>query len=116
MQVCALAAEEQDVNIAADASDCGCLRLVTLLLASSCSPFPHIWQIFHQKHAAEKKGRWVCGNAVFFRMNRILDIYFVGGFGTVQVRPGSGPHGGEGGPLLGTIDFVVCGHMYTQAF
>ena len=41
-------------------------------------------QIFHQKHAAEKKGRWVSGNAVFFRMNRILDIYFVGGFGTVQ--------------------------------
>ncbi|GAB4823563.1 hypothetical protein N2152v2_010609 [Parachlorella kessleri] len=41
-------------------------------------------EIFHQKHAAEKKGRWVSGNAVFFRMNRILDIYFVGGFGTVQ--------------------------------
>lgn len=44
-------------------------------------------QIFHQKHAVEKKGRWVSGNAVFFRMHRILDIYFVGGFGTVQVRP-----------------------------
>jgi hypothetical protein len=28
--------------------------------------------------------RWVSGNAVYFRMNRILDIYFVGGFGTVQ--------------------------------
>lgn len=33
---------------------------------------------------SESKGRWVSGNAVYFRMNRILDIYFVGGFGTVQ--------------------------------
>lgn len=28
--------------------------------------------------------RWVSGNAVYFRMDRILDIYFAGGFGTVQ--------------------------------
>lgn len=34
--------------------------------------------------AGEEKDRWVSGNAVYFRMNRILDIYFVGGFGTVQ--------------------------------
>ena len=28
--------------------------------------------------------RQVSGNFVYFRMNRIVDIYFVGGFGTVQ--------------------------------
>jgi hypothetical protein len=28
--------------------------------------------------------RFVSGNAEYFRMDRILDIYFVGGFGTVQ--------------------------------
>ena len=32
----------------------------------------------------DEKDRWVSGNAVYFRMNRILDIYFVGGFGTLQ--------------------------------
>lgn len=36
------------------------------------------------KHAKEKKGEWVSGNLMFFRMHRISDIYFVGGFGTVQ--------------------------------
>ena len=42
-------------------------------------------QIYVAKHAREsKKGEWVSGNLVFFRMHRILDIYFVGGFGTVQ--------------------------------
>ncbi|EFN55759.1 hypothetical protein CHLNCDRAFT_16890, partial [Chlorella variabilis] len=43
-------------------------------------------EIFHSKHAtrANRGGRYVSGNSVFFRMNRILDIYFVGGFGTVQ--------------------------------
>jgi len=43
-------------------------------------------QIFHQKMstASDATERWVSGNAEFFRMNRILDIYFVGGFGTVQ--------------------------------
>ena len=34
----------------------------------------------------DKEERWVSGNAAYFRMNRVLDIYFVGGFGTVQVR------------------------------
>ena len=34
--------------------------------------------------ASDDKDRWVSGNAVYFRMDRILDIYFVGGFGTVQ--------------------------------
>jgi hypothetical protein len=42
--------------------------------------------IFHQKMSitGDAKQRWVSGNAVYFRMDRILDIYFVGGFGTVQ--------------------------------
>ena len=33
---------------------------------------------------ATKRERWVSGNFSFFRMHRISDIYFVGGFGTVQ--------------------------------
>eukprot|EP00891_Asterochloris_glomerata_P005521 jgi/Astpho2/5521/Aster-02785 len=41
-------------------------------------------EIFAQKHAADKNERWVSGNFGFFRMHRISDIYFVGGFGTVQ--------------------------------
>ena len=41
-------------------------------------------QIYVAKHAREKKGEWVSGNLMFFRMHRISDIYFVGGFGTVQ--------------------------------
>ena len=41
-------------------------------------------QIYAAKHAKERKGEWVSGNLVFFRMHRISDIYFVGGFGTVQ--------------------------------
>ena len=41
-------------------------------------------QIYVAKHAKEKKGEWVSGNLMFFRMHRISDIYFVGGFGTVQ--------------------------------
>ncbi|KAL3161142.1 hypothetical protein ABBQ38_009517 [Trebouxia sp. C0009 RCD-2024] len=41
-------------------------------------------EIYVTKHAKEKKGEWVSGNLVFFRMHRISDIYFVGGFGTVQ--------------------------------
>lgn len=41
-------------------------------------------QIFNRKQAAERKEGWVMGNYVFFRMHRISDIYFVGGFGTVQ--------------------------------
>ncbi|GLC37779.1 hypothetical protein PLESTB_001476000 [Pleodorina starrii] len=41
-------------------------------------------EIFITKHSNERKERWVSGNFVYFRMNRIVDIYFVGGFGTVQ--------------------------------
>lgn len=41
------------------------------------------------KQAAERKEKWVMGNYLFFRMHRITDIYFVGGFGTVQVCVGS---------------------------
>ncbi|KAG2499019.1 hypothetical protein HYH03_003205 [Edaphochlamys debaryana] len=41
-------------------------------------------EIFIAKHSNERKERWVSGNFVYFRMNRIVDIYFVGGFGTVQ--------------------------------
>ena len=41
-------------------------------------------QIYVAKHAKERRGQWVSGNLVFFRMHRISDIYFVGGFGTVQ--------------------------------
>lgn len=32
----------------------------------------------------EEETHFVSGNAEYFRMDRILDIYFVGGFGTVQ--------------------------------
>lgn len=46
-------------------------------------------EIFHQKHAAQTAGvtsvsRRLSGNAQYFRMHRVRDIYFVGGFGTVQ--------------------------------
>ena len=41
-------------------------------------------QIFNRKQAADRKEGWVLGNFLFFRMHRISDIYFVGGFGTVQ--------------------------------
>lgn len=41
-------------------------------------------QIFFQKHAHHNKQQWVSGSFIFFRMHRISDIYFVGGFGTVQ--------------------------------
>jgi hypothetical protein len=41
-------------------------------------------QIFAQKHSTDSKERWLSGNTVCFRMNRISDVYFVGGFGTVQ--------------------------------
>ena len=44
--------------------------------------------IFHGKMStgatADDNTRFVSGNAEYFRMDRILDIYFVGGFGTVQ--------------------------------
>ena len=41
-------------------------------------------QIFAQKHSRDSKERWLSGNTMCFRMNRISDVYFVGGFGTVQ--------------------------------
>ncbi|KAK2078103.1 hypothetical protein QBZ16_003971 [Prototheca wickerhamii] len=46
-------------------------------------------EIFHQKHAAQQAGsapapRRLSGNRQYFRMHRVRDIYFVGGFGTVQ--------------------------------
>ncbi|KAL6762343.1 hypothetical protein V8C86DRAFT_2520386 [Haematococcus lacustris] len=40
--------------------------------------------VFAAKHATERKERWVSGNFVYFAMSQIVDIYFVGGFGTVQ--------------------------------
>lgn len=42
--------------------------------------------IFSEKHAKRRNSqeRWVSGNFVYFRMHKIVDIYFVGGFGTVQ--------------------------------
>jgi hypothetical protein len=44
--------------------------------------------IFHGKMSpaatVDDDTRFVSGNAEYFRMDRILDIYFVGGFGTVQ--------------------------------
>lgn len=33
-------------------------------------------------------GKWVTGGYSFFRMHNLIDVYFTGGFGTVQV---SGP-------------------------
>eukprot|EP00201_Polytomella_parva_P020810 CAMPEP_0175041930 /NCGR_PEP_ID=MMETSP0052_2-20121109/2230_1 /TAXON_ID=51329 ORGANISM="Polytomella parva, Strain SAG 63-3" /NCGR_SAMPLE_ID=MMETSP0052_2 /ASSEMBLY_ACC=CAM_ASM_000194 /LENGTH=345 /DNA_ID=CAMNT_0016304583 /DNA_START=142 /DNA_END=1179 /DNA_ORIENTATION=- len=43
-------------------------------------------EIFSVKSSAlpSQKQRWVTGNYVYYRMTRIVDIYFVGGFGTVQ--------------------------------
>lgn len=41
-------------------------------------------QIFAQKHATEEGTDWIGGNYAFYRMHHISDIYFVGGFGTVQ--------------------------------
>lgn len=41
-------------------------------------------EIYSQKHSRDSKERWLSGNALFFRMHRISDVYFVGGFGTVQ--------------------------------
>lgn len=40
--------------------------------------------MFSEKHASDKREKWVTGNFHFFRMHRITDIYFVGGFGTLQ--------------------------------
>lgn len=37
-----------------------------------------------QANGSKRTEKWVMGNYMFFRMHRITDIYFVGGFGTVQ--------------------------------
>jgi hypothetical protein len=55
------------------------LNLLSALRKSGRS----VLQIFLQKHASSKGERLVSGNSMFFRMHRILDIFFVGGFGTV---------------------------------
>ena len=34
-------------------------------------------ELFQAKHSFERKELWVSGNFVYFRMNRIVDIYFV---------------------------------------
>lgn len=34
--------------------------------------------------SVSRRDRWVLGSFTFFRMHRITDVYFVGGFGTVQ--------------------------------
>lgn len=41
-------------------------------------------EIFLAKQTTDRNEKWVLGNFLFFRMHRITDIYFVGGFGTVQ--------------------------------
>ena len=41
-------------------------------------------QLFSKKQVASSKKNWVMGNSLFFRMHKISDIYFVGGFGTIQ--------------------------------
>eukprot|EP00192_Tetraselmis_astigmatica_P020723 CAMPEP_0117654860 /NCGR_PEP_ID=MMETSP0804-20121206/3972_1 /TAXON_ID=1074897 /ORGANISM="Tetraselmis astigmatica, Strain CCMP880" /LENGTH=300 /DNA_ID=CAMNT_0005461175 /DNA_START=1 /DNA_END=903 /DNA_ORIENTATION=+ len=41
-------------------------------------------QIFAHKHATEAGEEWIGGNYSYYRMHKIMDIYFVGGFGTVQ--------------------------------
>lgn len=41
-------------------------------------------EIFLAKQTTDRTEKWVLGNFLFFRMHRITDIYFVGGFGTVQ--------------------------------
>lgn len=40
--------------------------------------------VFTEKYARDVNDRWVSGNFTYFRMSRIVDVYFVGGFGTVQ--------------------------------
>lgn len=41
-----------------------------------------VLQLFQSRHA--KRENVLTGNTVYFRMHNITDIYFVGGFGTVQ--------------------------------
>jgi hypothetical protein len=57
------------------------------LCAACCCPHPQdtAREIFLAKQAnTSRTEKWVMGNYMFFRMHRITDIYFVGGFGTVQ--------------------------------
>lgn len=44
--------------------------------------FLAIAQLFQLRHKNHE--RVLTGNTIYFRMNSISDIYFVGGFGTVQ--------------------------------
>eukprot|EP01024_Parvocaulis_polyphysoides_P038154 TRINITY_DN3416_c0_g3_i3.p2 TRINITY_DN3416_c0_g3~~TRINITY_DN3416_c0_g3_i3.p2 ORF type:complete len:190 (-),score=32.08 TRINITY_DN3416_c0_g3_i3:136-663(-) len=41
-------------------------------------------EMFDTKHKTLRNETWVAGNSLYFRMHHIQDIYFVGGFGTVQ--------------------------------
>eukprot|EP01023_Acetabularia_acetabulum_P018676 TRINITY_DN1943_c0_g1_i1.p1 TRINITY_DN1943_c0_g1~~TRINITY_DN1943_c0_g1_i1.p1 ORF type:complete len:241 (+),score=37.29 TRINITY_DN1943_c0_g1_i1:41-724(+) len=41
-------------------------------------------EMFNTKHKTLRNETWVAGNSLYFRMHHIQDIYFVGGFGTVQ--------------------------------
>uniref|UniRef100_A0A061S6D3 Pyridoxamine 5-phosphate oxidase family protein n=1 Tax=Tetraselmis sp. GSL018 TaxID=582737 RepID=A0A061S6D3_9CHLO len=45
---------------------------------------PAAREIFRHKHATEEGEEWIGGNYSYYRMHHISDIYFVGGFGTVQ--------------------------------
>ena len=46
--------------------------------------------VFAHRHPTTRHSQqW--GNLTYFRMTRIADIYFVGGFGTVQVRGAGRP-------------------------
>lgn len=40
-------------------------------------------EIFLRHNTSSPEQGWSSGNQLFFRMHNILDIYFVGGFGTV---------------------------------
>jgi nitrate reductase NapE component len=57
---------------------------VVMVCLSCCWLQSDARDIFLAKQANERKEKWVLGNFTFFRMHRITDIYFVGGFGTVQ--------------------------------
>eukprot|EP00798_Chlamydomonas_sp_ICE-L_P020184 gene20184-26922_t len=41
-------------------------------------------ELFFKKHSNDKEQRLITGNEIYYRMNKITDVYFVGGFGTVQ--------------------------------
>jgi hypothetical protein len=50
----------------------------------SLTPKEEAREMFLAKHNGGRE-KWLSGNFVYYRMSRIVDIYFVGGFGTVQV-------------------------------